>query len=101
MEVEPEKQLLVYNGQVLVDEQPEIKEEALLTGIVECKGNGTSTNLSALYQTLLKFCQYVLIYNNSFVKRMCLWQRYSWYDTEDSTAEVGGVNKYFDFIIIT
>ena len=39
MEVEPERQLLVYNGQVLADEHPETKEETLLTRIVEIRGN--------------------------------------------------------------
>ena len=44
MEVEPERQLLIYNGQVLTDEQPETKEETILSDIVEFKGNGTSPN---------------------------------------------------------
>ena len=44
MEVEPERQLLIYNGQILKDEQPETKEEAVLSDIVEFKGNGTSPN---------------------------------------------------------
>ena len=39
MEVEPEKQLLVYNGRVLVDEHPETKEETIVTSIVEINGN--------------------------------------------------------------
>ena len=39
MEVEPERQVLVYNGQVLVDEHPETKEEMIVTRIVEIKGN--------------------------------------------------------------
>ena len=70
MEVEPERQTLLYNGQVLVDEQPEAKEETIVTDIVEFKGNEISPN--PISGTPIKFCQYVLIYNNSFCKRNVL-----------------------------
>ena len=55
MEVEPERQVLIYNGQVLVDERPETKEEMILSEIVEFKGNVTSTH--SISGTLWAFCQ--------------------------------------------
>ena len=43
MEVEPERQVLLYNGQVLVDEHKETKEEMIVTRIVDIKGNVISS----------------------------------------------------------
>ena len=55
MEVEPERQMLLHNGQVLVDEHAETKKEMLLTYIVDFKGNVTKPNSTSGF-----FSQYVL-----------------------------------------
>ena len=44
MEVEPERQLLVYNRQIIMDEHPETKKEAILENIVEFKGSVMKPN---------------------------------------------------------
>ena len=63
MGVASERQHLVYNGKVLVDENPETKEETILTGILEMKGNVTNPNFMS--GTPWKICHYALKCNNS------------------------------------
>lgn len=64
MDVEPERQLLLHNGQVLVDEHPETKREMIVTDTVDFKGNVTDPN-----STNGHFAPYVLRCNNYFCKR--------------------------------